>query len=403
MFRKFAFVFGASINSKSLRHAALAWAAAFVRPPSDTRFWEQVQIHTIYAARAMISKTPLTIDLADLYAAFLLTLLSSTYGDYENYGRHLRGVKAIMVILGDSVSDQRKSVHISIFLPLVRDLLLETSRCAPLQFVPSCEVLEFVAFFQSTIGPITHIQRDRYCQVLFGSESRWEFTFLQAMWHHTTILRRSFRDSVTRQLSKEVGSSLLVQSLLAEIKSDLQSIKVKEVVNRLVILQSLPQSETLNDFMHLCAMFGLLLHRFCWYIIVLLEEESIVGSLESIGVITSASALLPLIDENWLVGDLLHLPTPFPMRRFLVLRILWMAGLALNPKRFPEGPVSPHPILITGAKLIISKIEKAGEPQFARVLERFWKHSDREHILMLLNLLYWSFGASFQLNSYIHW
>jgi len=58
---------------------------------------------------------------------------------------------------------------------------------------------------------------------------------------------------------------------------------------------------------------------------------------------------------------------------------------------------------MTGAKLIISRIEKTGEQQFAMVLKEFWQDPDANHIFNLLNLCYWSFGATVQLNSYIYW
>ena len=338
LFRKFAFLFGTSINSKSLRHAALAWAAAFVRPANDFRFWEQMQHHSTCVARALKSKTESTIELADLYAAFLLTLLSGSYDDGARYVIHLRGVKAILAILSDTISEQRKSL--TIFLPLVRDLLLETSRFVGAHFLPNHEILEIMVFFQSAIGAVTHIQRDGYFDVLFGAESRMQFTFLQAIWHHTTTLQRCFRDSLTRQVDDGIGNSPVVQSLVAEIKSDLQSIKVKEIVNQLVILQSLPSAETANHIAHdsSMSMYALLLHRFCWYLIAILEEESILGSLSSIRVASSASALLPLVDETWLVGDLVQpVPTPLHLRRGVVVRILWMVGLVMDPKKYPEG------------------------------------------------------------------
>jgi hypothetical protein len=303
-----------------------------------------MQHHSICAARALKSKTEATIELADLYAAFLLTLLSGTYEDGARYAIHLRGVKAIMAILSDTISDQRHSVHLNIFLPLVRDLLLETSRLIDSRCLPNHEILEVLVFFQSMIGAVSHVQRDRYFEVLFGAESRTQFTFLQAIWHHTTTLRRCFRDSLARQVDDGIGNSSVVRALVSEIKSDLQSIRVKEIVNQLVILQSLPSAETSNDFTHTSSMYALLLHRFCWYLIIILEEESIMGSLTSIRVASSASALLPLIDDGWLVGDLvqMRMPTPMNLRRHVVVRILWMAGLVLDPKSSPEG-IRPCP------------------------------------------------------------
>jgi hypothetical protein len=172
---------------------------------------------------------------------------------------------------------------------------------------------------------------------LFGTESRTHFTFLHPIWHHTTTLRRCFRESLTRQLNDGIGNNSVVRALVSEVKSDLQSIRVKEIINELVILQSLPSAETVNDFTHASSMYALLLHRFCWYLIVMLEEESILGSLTSIRVASSASALLPLIDDAWLVGDLVQMPPPLHQRRGVVVRILWMAGLVLGPKSCPEG------------------------------------------------------------------
>jgi len=337
LFRKFRSTFGPSIDSRSLRHAALAWAAAFVRPQTDMRFWEQMHLHSLRSAKALMSKTESTVDLADLYATFLLTLLSGLYFEWGNFAIHLRGLKAILTILKDTISEQCQSVHLTIFLPLVRDMIVETSRLVPVAFIPNDEILEVLALFQTAIGPITHVRRHRYFEMLYGTESQMQMPFLQAIWHHTTTLRRCFRETLTAQLNGPIESDPTVRLLVTEIKYDLQSVKVREIINQLVILRSRRHTELMHDFSYAVSMFSLLLYQFCCYLIALLEEESIVGSLASIEVTTAASALLPLIDDDWLVGDLVGMPLSLYLRRLVVVRVLWMAGLSLNPKRFEEG------------------------------------------------------------------
>ena len=332
LFIKFSSMLSHPLNNKSLRHATLAWATAFY--PREFGSNEPLR-HSLSAGRALASKNANDIDVFDLYAAFLLTLLSGIHQNGAIFIIHLRGVKAILSTLDrDTLAKPPNSLHLAIFLPLVRDLILETSRYISLL---CCEILELLDIFRATIGPITYDQRIHYFTALLGGDSGTHFVFLQSIWHHTTALRRCFRQTVIQQQGNTAAvRRSVIQDLTADIKVDLDSINVKRAVAQLLIDKSSASHTIAQDEFTLPAKFALLLYQFCSYLILLIEGDTVRGALSIVDAETSASALLPLIGDDWLNRDTL-LPTPLCLRKFISLRVLWMAGLSLNPERFPAG------------------------------------------------------------------
>jgi len=153
------------------------------------------------------------------------------------------------------------------------------------------------------------------------------------------MLRRCFRDTILRQSRGQQASNYLIASLVSEVKSDLQSSEVKELVSQLTILRSGPFSESYCDDSNSCWKFGLLLHQYCSHLILLLEAENVLDKLLSSEATSSAVTILSLIEDNWLDfynGDQV-LPTPLCLRRFLVVRSLWISGLTLRPDGFSDS------------------------------------------------------------------
>src|SRR5204862_5837288 len=144
LFRKFAYIFSPSIGSESLRQATLAWAAAFL--PPDPSNYDRMEYYSTCAGRALRTKSSETIDESDIYAASLLTILSCLYLDRQKSEIHLKGFLAIIdefskKLLKQEMSGQLSTVHhLSMFMPLVRDLIIEASRCS---HVPNTLVIQF--------------------------------------------------------------------------------------------------------------------------------------------------------------------------------------------------------------------------------------------------------------------
>ena len=109
-----------------------------------------------------------------------------------------------------------------------------------------------------------------------------------------------------------------------------------------------------------------------------------------------ARSILCLVDDRWLEGGGCSLngemPSPF-LRRFLVVKILWMAGLTINPEDHPDGTslgfaVGLHTNRFDAvSNFLLNKLEIAGEGHFASALERFWRRPDCRQLGEMLNML----------------
>jgi len=145
------------------------------------------------------------------------------------------------------------------------------------------------------------------------------------------------------------------------------------------ILRAGPISQSQCDDSNSCWKFGLLLYQYCRHLILLLEAENVFDKLLSLEATISSEKILSLIEDNWLDfynGDQL-LPTPLCLRRFLVVRSLWISGLTLRPDRS-----------FARSEDIISRIERAGETGLSRVLEQFWSEPNLNQISKLLQAPY---------------
>jgi hypothetical protein len=88
--------FSPAIESKPLRHAIVAFAAAYVPAHLYPSFAERIEEQTALASKALRKKTSTNLDEGDLFAVCLLTLLSCIQGNAEKFRIHLGGLIAIM-------------------------------------------------------------------------------------------------------------------------------------------------------------------------------------------------------------------------------------------------------------------------------------------------------------------
>ena len=218
LFRKFAYVFGLSIDSESLRQATLACAAAFI---ASNESYYRMQEHSIAASKAIRTKSRNSLDIADLFAAFILTYLACLYKDWRTFEISMYDVIEIMDNR-EAMQSPRNNADLPIFLPLARDLILEASRTVPFT---NPIVLRFCHAYQQAIYPPHFDHRSQYFQEVVCIREQHLYAFYHSIWHHTTTLRRCLRDTVWRQCT-EVGINPFVQSVLNGVKSDLESTRV---------------------------------------------------------------------------------------------------------------------------------------------------------------------------------
>jgi hypothetical protein len=347
LFKKFAMIFSPALNSGSLRHATLAFATAFIPPAVFDE--DRLEYHSNQACKVFLTKTPATLDESDLFAAFLLTFLACIYGDLFRFGVHLNGFLAILKEMQSRSRNDREASRLGIFWPLTLDLILEGSRrvCGSNDLV-----IEFCFLSQQLLGPQNFIRRAKYTLELFGKEAKGDFAFLQAVWQHSAILRRCFRDTVLRQLHGETGINPLANSVVSEAKADLNSQEIMTVVFDLFTRRSQHGHGTCNDINHNLMMFMLLLHQFCRLLIHLLESETIIQHGISAEGTLLAQGVIQLVQPEWLLPDVESNPFPLYHARAFLPRMLWIVGLILTRKDHPEG--TPPPPLFPSVHINIS-------------------------------------------------
>src|SRR5947207_3048153 len=103
-----------------------------------------------------------------------------------------------MKLLEQEIFGQLSTVHhFSMFMPLIRDLIIEASRCS---YLSNTLVIQFSTTCQQIIGPAGFNDRRRYYYKLFGLDFHSRNTFCNSIWHHCTVLRRCFREAVFAQI-----------------------------------------------------------------------------------------------------------------------------------------------------------------------------------------------------------
>lgn len=291
------------------------------------------------AGTALRKKTYKTIDEGDLYAASLLSILSCVHFDSFKFGIHLNGTIAIMNEFSRNVTGRAPLSRFStLFFPLLRDLIIEMSRHV---YGPSTDIIQFLNTSRNIMGPIRFQNRAQYHSELYGIDFHRHNSFSHAIWHHCTVLRRCFREVLIQQIERG-DTSISVLSLISEVESDLKSANLVWKVKSSSLVD--PQAGRIQDELT----FTLLLYDFCIFLTILSQARTIIKGSLSPEAISLARSMLHRLESRWLdlsAVDFITAP-PAQLRRFVLIRILWMVGLSLNLQRHPQGTFRYKYVLI---------------------------------------------------------
>lgn len=153
------------------------------------------------------------------------------------------------------------------------------------------------------------------------------------------MLRRCFRATVYAHLEGSRPSKC-VDSVVSEIKIDLESRGVQEIVAQLKELRASPEAMVLYNRNHESLMFALLLHQVCSLFIVLLNAETVIQGCASPEALPLATSVVHLIDEKWFDPvdcNLPHYVSSYMDRGCVMGKVLWISGLVMNPATDLEG------------------------------------------------------------------
>lgn len=332
LLRKFRVIFGASISSLSLRHAMLALADTL--NPSTNLNTNRGEAHTANFCKALMTKTRAQIDEGDLFAAFLLALDSCVRGEFSTFLIHLKGVAALLNELTKKASSEGYLIQLHMFWPLARDLLLES--CRTFLRANMC-VIWFFTTCRRLVGPQSLLCRIQYLGELNIADPRGDHAFVQTVWQYSVVLRNCFRKTLCRQLQGLENMEGEIESIVSELKSDLNSIEMTDIVKRLNFSIVYDGNPHLNSGDDMC-IYALLIYEFCHLLITRLEAKTLIQGVESFEAELCACLILRLINTEWLNPDT-SLESIFPrsLSRFFVPRILSITGLVLTRERFPQG------------------------------------------------------------------
>ena len=220
------------------------------------------------------------------------------------------------------------------FWPLIRDLLLESSRTF---LRANLSVTSFFATCRRFIGPQTLLGRILYLQELNITDLQGEYSLLQAVWQYSVVLRSCFRKTLHRQLKGFENMEGEIESIVSELKSDLCSSEMIEIIRRLKLNTACHRNLPMDSGYDL-RKYTYLIHQFCHLLITLLEAQTLIQGTQSLEGELYAFSILRLINEAWLNSDAsLESIFPHSLSRFFVPRILYMAALALRREHRRNG------------------------------------------------------------------
>ena len=342
LFRRFSATFGCSIVKPSLRQAILAWGAAYT-PLPDQSGYARMREYTNQAVSAIRTKLPDTFEEADLFATFLLTLLSSVYADFTTFQKNMYSFVAIAREIRRRTDENKCQIHLSTFWPLARDMILESFRRFPLtsNLTLASIVLVFCRQCVGIFGSQSIIRRADYLWDFFGFDPNREYAFSESVWIYSRLLRVCFRSTVYRQLGGETNMDLLIESTILELKQDLRSLEIAAIVSRIPSIKSTldlhAHSSSADPRIDLLR-YSFLVYRFCDLLMSLLEARTILEGTRDDKCIKIALEINGLVEPEWL---LVHWSRqnlyPRAVAHWLTPRILWTAGLCLGGEQYLEG------------------------------------------------------------------
>jgi hypothetical protein len=332
--------FSPSIKSKPLRHATLAFAAAVVPSHLYSSFAERVEEHSDLASKALRKKTSIDLDEGDMFAVFLLTLLSCIRRDVEKFQVHLGGIIAIMKELQSKAAKAGTPNNFATFWPLARDVILNESRHI---HGTNHLALKFCNVSQQTIGPQNFRDRTLYFSELFGvaSDRLRFYTYYDCIWQYSVLLRRCFRDTVYRQTEGKLKVSSVVASVISEVNVDFLSPAVTGIFDEVFLSSAAEERVSLSghEYWGEPMMYTLLLHHFCQLLLIYMEADSVLESTLLLEARMAAISLVGYVRSEWHVFETPGQPLSlrYQVIQSLLPRMLCMAGLTLTKERSPEG------------------------------------------------------------------
>jgi hypothetical protein len=326
IFTKFATIFQPSIKQLSLRQAMLAYSSAFA--PNSS--YEHVERYSSLACQQLIQKTPSTIDEADLFAVFLLTLLSCLYQDASNFRRHLFGFTAIMGELERQAS--ARLINYRMFWLLARDMIVNGSRQVP---GVNGMIFEFCHISQPLIGQQRVADRVRYNEELFGP-CRPYAPVIASIWNSYCLLRRCLWYALCKHLGNAtINSEEMVHSVLAEVKVDNEG-KGDEIEAefRYTTLQQDRDNTVLAR----------LLYRVNKLIIAILEDENIFNGQSPQAIVCAATSVVHFIQSENLTPNSAEVRSKDTIAqrdvRSVLPRILCLVSLGLGDSTIDQECIS---------------------------------------------------------------
>jgi len=177
-----------------------------------------------------------------------------------------------------------------------------------------------------------------------------------------------------------------VASIVSEIKADLTSREVKELLSRLRTVTCFKlsyQDEEWTDAI------GILLQFYvCRMLISLLEAGDILLGLSLQGAIYETTSFLEWLQNAGLFSDQFKFLFTDPKFRVLLPRMLCIAGLSLDRIKNSEcmSPILWFVLTFKGSTWVISQLQMLGESYMADCLEQFWESPSVPRILELLDM-----------------
>lgn len=321
--KKFAFVYGPSISSTSLRHAMLACAAFTLREQNDIALLE---VHVDRANRAL--RTRPTYSEADLFAAYLLAAMNARRHNLTHFKVHLLGFAAILEELKNG--EHLVPDSLSVFWPYARNDLIWHGRS-----IGDDVILTFWDRTQASLGSPTFGQSERFCQQLAMERRRpdlvgqWSLT--ESLYQACTILKRCLRLTAHRQCHGLTGLDDTVSARLGETKRVLNSFETQQMVARFereMMMKGVKEGTSMEGLGELWL--PSFLYHISSFLISLLEAPSIFQ-----GLCSSVEKLVFLSLFRLYPGGLMSFCGGSWYDA--VGSTIWIAGLEFSRTDFPDG------------------------------------------------------------------
>jgi hypothetical protein len=370
LLKRFAVIFGPSINDASLRQAMLAFTAA------SAGNYERSMIHWNTGSAGLMTKARVGFSEPDLFAAGLLAVVDCLHRNADNFTLDIRRFITIMNSLVDQ-NKNRRSLSLAIFWPDTRDFILEGSRYFPHE---TPLLLSFSESCRRGMGSQSIRLRTDSAKELFGVEAT-EYGFCASMWKYMHLLWRCFRLTAGRQVAGDSRRDKHISATVAEVKDDLLSVESLGSVDKFMALKVTQRLHQRDNPQYNRSIVCLLMYRFCQLLIILLERETIVEAALSADAISAATVALLLVPSKSELESAVR-----SVLDFYLPRVLSVAGLVFPKTTHPERiSLVISPLITLVAKSVVDQLQMYEYWDIARGLEEFWESGDIKHALEILS------------------